>query len=155
MPNSSIRPIDRILSDATTPDQIGPGSNASEEGLDISQSFSITVASQSDCLASYPGHRLGSLIPLQRCIRRCILQPKPTGPTHCRGLTPLQRCSRCILQPQPTGPTRWRSLTSLQRCSRCILQPMQTGPTRWGSFTPLQRCNRCILQPQTTWPTRW
>ena len=43
------------------------------------QSSSITEASPSDCLVSYPGHSLGGL-----------------------DLTHLQRSSLCILQPQPT-----------------------------------------------------
>ena len=49
---SSIWPIDRKLSDATTPGQSGPGSNG------ISQSSSITGTSPSDCLVSYLGHSL-------------------------------------------------------------------------------------------------
>ena len=55
---SSIKPIDRALSDATTPGQSGPGSNSNEGVLHISQSSSITGTSPSDCLVSYPGHLL-------------------------------------------------------------------------------------------------
>ena len=69
----------RTLSGATTPGQTGPGSNGNEEVLCIPQRSSITEASPSDCLVSYPGHSSGG------------------------GLTPLQRYSRHILQPQPTG----------------------------------------------------
>ena len=79
MSNSSSWPIDKTLSGAPTPGQSGPGSNGNKGVLHILQSFSITEASPSNCLVSYPGHSLG---------RRC--------------LTPLQRCSRCILQPQPS-----------------------------------------------------
>ena len=76
---SSIWPLDRTLSGATTPSQRGPGSDGDEEVFCILQSFSITGNSSSDCLVSYP-RQLG-------------------GGVH---LTPLQRCSWCILQPQPT-----------------------------------------------------
>ena len=53
---SSIQPIDRALSDATIPGQSGPGSNGNKGGLRILQSSSITGASPSDRLVSYPGH---------------------------------------------------------------------------------------------------
>ena len=76
---SSIWPIGRTLSGATTPGQSGPGSNSNEGTLSIPQSSSITEARLSDCLVSYQD-------------------------IHWRSLTPLQRCSQCILQPQLTGP---------------------------------------------------
>ena len=50
---NSIRPIDRILSGATTLGQSGPGSDGNEGVLLIPQSSSITGASPSDCLVSY------------------------------------------------------------------------------------------------------
>ena len=50
---SSIWPIDRTLSGATTPGQSGPGSNGNEGVLHIPQCSSITGASPSDCLVSY------------------------------------------------------------------------------------------------------
>ena len=56
MSNSSIWPIDRTLSGATTLGQSGPGSNDNEGVLCILQSSSITGVSQSDCLMS--GHLL-------------------------------------------------------------------------------------------------
>ena len=59
MLNNSIWPIDRALSGATTPGQSGPGSNDTEWVLCIPQSSSITGASPSDLLGSYPGHLLG------------------------------------------------------------------------------------------------
>ena len=59
MSNSSIWPIERILSGATTPSQSGPGSDGNEGVLQIPLSSSITGASTSDCLVSYPGHSLG------------------------------------------------------------------------------------------------
>ena len=70
MSNSSIGPIDRTLSGATTTGLSGPGSNGNEDV------FSIIGASPSVCLMSYPGHLLGggkSRIPLQKC-SWCILQ---------------------------------------------------------------------------------
>ena len=47
------------LSDTTTPGQSGPGINGNEGVLRILQSSSITGASPSDCLVSYPGHSWG------------------------------------------------------------------------------------------------
>ena len=55
---SSISPIDWTLSGSTTPRQSGPESNGNKGVLCILQSSSITGASQSDCLMSYPGHSL-------------------------------------------------------------------------------------------------
>ena len=78
MSNSSIWPIDRTLSDATTQGQSGPRSNGNEGVLHISQG-SRTGASPSGSLMSYPGHSLGG------------------------GLTPLQGSNWCILLPQLTG----------------------------------------------------
>ena len=51
---SFIWPIDRTLSGATTPGQSGPGSDGNEGVLRIPQSSSITEASPSDYLVSYP-----------------------------------------------------------------------------------------------------
>ena len=56
MSNSSIWPIDRTQSDATTPGSSGPGSDGNEGLLRIPQN--ITGASPSDGLVSYPGHLL-------------------------------------------------------------------------------------------------
>ena len=58
MSKSSIWPLDRTLPGATIPGQCGPGSNGNEGVLCISQSSSITRASLSDRLVSYPGHSL-------------------------------------------------------------------------------------------------
>ena len=60
---SSIWPIDRILSGATTPDQSGPESDGNKEVLRIPQGFSINGTSPSDCLVSYPEHSLGESFP--------------------------------------------------------------------------------------------
>ena len=55
---SSIWPIDRTLSGATTAGQSGPRSDSNKEVLCILQTSSITGASPSDCLVSYRGHSL-------------------------------------------------------------------------------------------------
>ena len=54
MSNSSIWPIDRTLSGATTPSQSRLESNGNEGVLP--QSSSITEASPTDCLVSYLGY---------------------------------------------------------------------------------------------------
>ena len=52
------------FSGATTPSQSKPRSNDIEGKPCILQSSSITGASPSDCLVSYPGHLLEGLTPL-------------------------------------------------------------------------------------------
>ena len=54
------------LSFTTTSGQCGPGSNGNEEVLCILQSSSITGASSTDCLESYPGHLLVGILPLYK-----------------------------------------------------------------------------------------
>ena len=49
-------------SGATTQSQSGPGSNGNKGALCIPQSSSITGASPSDCLVSYPRHSLGERV---------------------------------------------------------------------------------------------
>ena len=58
MSKSSIWPIDRILSGATTPGLSGSGSNGNERVLHIPQNLR-TEASPSDGLMSYQEHSLG------------------------------------------------------------------------------------------------
>ena len=58
MSNSSIWPIDRTLSSATTLSQSEPWSNGNEEVFHIPKSSSITRASPSDCLKSYQDTQL-------------------------------------------------------------------------------------------------
>ena len=55
---NSIFPIDRTLSGATISGQSGRGSDGNKGVLGIPQKFSITEASQSECLVSYAGHSL-------------------------------------------------------------------------------------------------
>ena len=59
MSNSSIWPLGKTLSCATTPGR--SGSNVNERVLCIPQSYSIMGASPSHCLVSYPGHSSRSL----------------------------------------------------------------------------------------------
>ena len=63
MSNTCIWPIDRTLLGATTPGQSGPGGDDNKEILFILLSSSITEASPSDCLVSYPGYSLGESYP--------------------------------------------------------------------------------------------
>ena len=63
---SSIWPINRTLSSATTLGQSGPGSNGNEVVLSIPQSSSITGTSPTNYLISYPGHSLEEVLPLCR-----------------------------------------------------------------------------------------
>ena len=56
---SSICPIDRTLSSATTLGQSRSGNNGNKGLVCIPQSSSITGASLSGCLVLYPGHLLG------------------------------------------------------------------------------------------------
>ena len=60
---SSIWPLDRTLSGATTPGQSEPKSNSSKAVLCIPQSSSIIRASPSDFVVSYIGHTLGESYP--------------------------------------------------------------------------------------------
>ena len=53
MSNSSIQPLARTLSGATTPGQSGSGNNGNEGIFYIPQSSVITGASPSNCLVSY------------------------------------------------------------------------------------------------------
>ena len=48
-----------VLSGATIPSQSEPGSNSNKGVLSFPESYSITEASSSDRLVSYPGHSLG------------------------------------------------------------------------------------------------
>ena len=55
---SSIWPIDRTISGATTPGQCAPGSDGNKDILRLPQNSSITGASLSDCLMSYSVYSL-------------------------------------------------------------------------------------------------
>ena len=100
---TSIWPIDKTLSGATTPRQSGPGSNDNKVVLRIHQSSSIIEASPSDCFVSYPRNSLEVSYPSEE--KRSVYSTAPADwATRWGNLTPLQRCSRCILQAKPTEP---------------------------------------------------
>ena len=63
MSNSSILPIDRTQSGATSPSKSGPASNGNEGILCIPQNSNIIRVSPSDCLVSYTGHLLEESYP--------------------------------------------------------------------------------------------
>ena len=73
----SIWPIERTLSSANNPGLSWPGSDGNEGVHRILQSSTITEASPSDFLVSYPRNSWECLSPLRIC-SRCILLPKPT-----------------------------------------------------------------------------
>ena len=124
----SIWPIYRTLSGATTSSQNRLGNDGNKWILRIPQRHSITVASPSDCLVSYPGHSLGESYSSVKMQSVYSIQSQPTRPSlgesypstkmHSaystatadsalvRGVcTTLQRYSRCILNLQPTRPS--------------------------------------------------
>ena len=74
---SCIWRIDRCLSGATIPSQIGLGTDGNEGVLGIPQSSSITRTLPLDCLASYQGHSLVRAYSSAPRLRssRCIIQP--------------------------------------------------------------------------------
>ena len=75
-PFSSIQPIDRTLSGASTLGLSGPGSDGNEEVLHIPQSWNLTIRLFSATSRTLVGG--GVLTLLQRC-SWCILQPQPNG----------------------------------------------------------------------------
>ena len=79
--NSSIWPIDRTLSVATTPGQSGSGSDGNDEIIRIPQSTSITGASPSECLVLYPGHSwgVGGVLPIYRDAVGVFYNPSQLG----------------------------------------------------------------------------
>ena len=149
MSNSSIWPINRTLSGATTPGLSGPGSDGNERVLCIPYSSSITEASLSDYLMSCEGQSLiVSLTSLQRC-SWYIVQPQPTGPqdTRWEWVLPLCRDVVGILYSQgdwATGDSLGVSLTSLQRCSWYIVQSQVTGPQDTRSEWVLPLCRDVV-----------
>ena len=79
---SSIWPIYRTLSRATTPSFSEPGSYGNKWLLRISQSTSITGTSPSDCFVSYVGD---SLVVGGGPNSQWILRPQPIGQTNFKG----------------------------------------------------------------------
>ena len=60
---SSILPIYRTLSSATSPDQSRAGSDSNEGAVRIPQSSNISGTSPPDYLISYRGHSLVEVLP--------------------------------------------------------------------------------------------
>ena len=152
---NSICPIYRTLSGATTLDQSEPGSDGNEGILCIPQSSSITEASLSDCLVSYPGHLLWeSLTPVQR-FSWYILQLEPTGPQDsCYGrVLSIYRdpinvfCSPNRLGHMTLVMGESYPCVEIQLVYSAALADWATGHLPWKSLIPLQRSSRCILQP--------
>ena len=80
---SSIWPLDRTLSGATTPNQSWAGSDDNQTVLRIPQSSCITGTSLSDCLVSWPGHSLGGeILPLCICAVGIFYNPSQLGKRH-------------------------------------------------------------------------
>ena len=80
---SSIWPIDRTLSGATTPGQSGPGSDGNEGLLHIPQSSSITGTSPSDCLViSKTLVEGGGVLPFCRGAVSVFYSPNQVGNTQ-------------------------------------------------------------------------
>ena len=115
--------------------QSGPGSNGNEVVLRIPQSSSITEASLSDCLVSYPGHLLkaGSYPSAEM---QLVYSTTPADWATLIGreeLTHLQRCSRCILQPLPVvSDIFWEYYQCLNINSSFYIMIIFTG--LWGNF---------------------
>ena len=75
--------MDRSLSGATIPGKSGPGSNANEGVLCISQSLIINGTAPSDCLESYLGHSFGgAVLPLCRGAVGVFYSPCRRGNTE-------------------------------------------------------------------------
>ena len=110
MSNSSIWPIDRTLSGATTTGECGPQTDVNEGALRILQCLSIIGASLSDCLV---------LCQDARCWEE--------------GLTPLQKCSWCILRSQPTRPMLGWVLLLSRDAVGVFCGHSRLGPC-WGGF---------------------
>ena len=81
MSNSSIWLIDMNQLGASTQGQSGPGNDGNEGVLCIPQGSSITGASPSDCLVSYPGHSLvvRVVLPLGRDVVGVFYSPSWLG----------------------------------------------------------------------------
>ena len=78
--NVYLWPIDRrTLSGANTLGQIEPGSDGNEEVVSILQSSSITEASSSDCLVSYPRYSLRETYPYVEIAGGVVCSPSQLG----------------------------------------------------------------------------
>ena len=104
MLNISIWPIDRTLSSATTPGQSEPGSNGTEGVLLVLQSSSITEASPSDCLLSYPENSLEGTYPLAEMYLMHSTAPADWAKGHSLGESYHSAEMHLVYS---TAPTKW------------------------------------------------
>ena len=95
MLNSSIWPIDRTLSGATTPGQSGSSSDGSEEVLYFPQISKAGVI-PSECFVSYPGDSLGERV-LPLCKGAIGVFYRTPHHTHTHQPTWLNQQSACDL----------------------------------------------------------
>ena len=79
MLNSSIWPLDRTLSGATTPSQNESASESNEEVLYIPQSSSITRVSPSVCLMSYQDTLWRGVLPFCSDVVNIFYSPSQLG----------------------------------------------------------------------------
>ena len=99
MSNSSIWPIEKTLSGATTLGQRGPGRDSNEGVPCVPQSSGIIEVSPSDCFVSYPEHSLGEFYPSTEM--QSVYSATPANRAIIQGLV-------CLTTNQPTN-----QLTSL------------------------------------------
>ena len=93
--NCSVWPINKTLSDATTPSQNEPGSNGRETVLRIQQNSRITGASPSDCLVA--GHSLEERgLPLCRDAVGLFYSPRWLGKKKKIGRSPRSVVDRVL-----------------------------------------------------------
>ena len=138
---TSVWPIHRSLSWATTLDQSRPGSDGKKRVLHIPQNSGITGALPSDCLMSYTGHSLwrgGGLLLLSRDVLGVFNSPIPVlvrvdlGVMTMKGYSTLLKAARIEPHHQIQFNVISRTfvlgcLTPLQICSWRILQLQSTG----------------------------
>ena len=116
---TSIWPINRALSGATTLGQDGPRGNGNEEVLRIPQSSRITGTSPSDCLMSYIRTLVGmGNLPLVRDAG-FILQAQPTRQVCMWGREKEQVCvCVCVWKREKGERKRKRERESIRVCEQ-------------------------------------
>ena len=175
MSNSSIWPIDKTQSDATTPSQSGPGSNSIEGILHIpltskTGGFAIrlfdvktrtffagvsTLGRDAVGVFNSPGwlgHSLGESYPLAEM--QSVYSTAPADwATGWGSLTPLQRCSRCIQQPRLIGPLAGGVLPPCRDAVGVFNSPGWLGHSPGESYPPAEMQSVYSTAP-ADWATR-
>ena len=123
---SSIWPIDRVRSDATTLGQSGPGSDGNEGVFRFPKNSSITGTSPSDCLVSYQDiYWGGGILPLCRDAVGVFYSPSWLGkPSTDNAWIHFPNPTNDwfgILQSQPTRTEEYTRCISAVRPSRRVL----------------------------------